>query len=141
MKQQLKFLLMILCITLADRALFSQDTSQRSSRTVFSHGLPPLDGARLTSHIVEVLYGPGGASPAHSHPCPVVGYIVEGAVRIQIKGQPEATYKAGEGFYEAPNKIHLVSANASNTKPAKLLAFFICDHNKPLSTPVLGDQK
>ena len=106
--------------------------------TVFSRELPKLDGGHLAAKIVEVNYGPGGASSPHSHPCPVIGYVLEGAVRIQVKGEPEAIYKAGESFYEAPNGTHQVSANASDHEPAKLLAYFICDHDTPLSVPIAG---
>jgi quercetin dioxygenase-like cupin family protein len=106
--------------------------------TVFSRDLPKLDGGHLAAKIVEVTYGPGGASSPHSHPCPVIGYVLEGAVRIQVKGEPEAIYKAGESFYEPPNGIHQVSANASDHEPAKLLAYFICDHDTPLTVPIAG---
>lgn len=98
---------------------------------VFSHSLPKLDGTHLQVKVVEVSYGPGGPSPTHSHPCPVIAVVTEGAIRTQVKGEPEAIYKAGQGFYEAPNGVHLVSANADKTKPAKLLAYFICDHETP----------
>ena len=37
------------------------------------------------------------------------------------------TYLAGQGFSELPGDRHLVSANASKTKPAKLLAVFVVD--------------
>src|SRR5271165_2879603 len=84
----------------------------RVSRTVFSHHLPTLDGDHLEISLVEVAYGPGGSSAPHSHPCPVIGYVVEGAVRTQVKGEAEAVYRTGESFYEAPNGTHLVSANA-----------------------------
>ena len=60
----------------------------------------------------------------------------KGRLRAQVKGQPETIYKAGESFYEAPNGIHLVSANASSTEPAKLVAYLICDHDTPLSVDV-----
>lgn len=86
--------------------------------------------------IVEVTYGPGEFSPPHSHPCPVIGYVLAGSVRMQVKGEREAIYKVGDSFYEAPNGVHLVSANASQTKPAKFLAYFVCDHETPLSLPV-----
>ena len=35
---------------------------------VFSQSLPPLDGSHLRAILVEVRYGPGEASPPHSHP-------------------------------------------------------------------------
>ena len=109
---------------------------EHSSRTIFSHELPNLKGSTLRSEIVAVTYGPGGASPVHSHPCPVIGYVLQGAVRMQVDGEPERVYRQGESFYEAPNGVHRVSANASTNEPAKFLAFFVCDNDAPLSAPV-----
>jgi quercetin dioxygenase-like cupin family protein len=113
----------------------AQKKSERS-RVVFSHDLAPLNGNKLSVTIVEVKYGPGESSTPHSHPCPVIGYVTEGALRFQVKGEPEAIYKAGESFYEAANGVHQVSANASDKQPAKLLAYFVCDHHAPLSVEV-----
>jgi quercetin dioxygenase-like cupin family protein len=110
--------------------------SKDRARIVFSQPLPKLDGDHLKVSLVEVRYGPGEASLPHSHPCAVIGYVVEGAIRTQVKGEPEMTYKAGESFYEAPNGVHLVSANASATEPAKLAAYLVCDHDTPLSVDV-----
>ncbi len=55
---------------------------------------------------------------------------------MQVQGQSEMVYKAGQSFYEAPNGVHLVSANASTTEPAKFLAYLICDRDTPLSIDV-----
>jgi quercetin dioxygenase-like cupin family protein len=45
-------------------------------------------------------------------------------------------YKAGQNFSEMPGDRHGVSANASKTKPAKLLAVFVVDTNETeLTTP------
>jgi len=104
-------------------------------RIAFSHTLPRLDGAHVKATIVEVTYGPGESSPPHSHPCAVIGYVIEGSLRTQVKGEAEAVYNAGQSFYEAPNGIHLISANASDKVPVKFLAYFICDHDTPLSVP------
>ena len=105
-------------------------------RMAFSHALPQLDGAHLEATVVEVNYGPRESSPPHTHPCAVIGYIIGGTYRTQVKGEPEAIYKAGESFYEAPNGVHLVSANASQSVPLKFVAYFTCDHHAPLSTEV-----
>jgi len=105
-------------------------------RPVFMDALPVLDGGKLEAKIVEVTYGPGQSSAPHSHPCAVIGYVLEGAVRMQVKGEPEAVYKAGQSFYEAPNGVHAVSANASKTERARFLAYFTCDRESPLTVPV-----
>jgi quercetin dioxygenase-like cupin family protein len=103
------------------------------ARLVFTHALPDLDGRHLKATVVEVTYGPGESSHPHSHPCAVIGYVLEGALRTQVKGEPEAVYRAGESFYEAANGVHQVSANASETQRARLMAYFVCDHDGPLS--------
>ncbi len=112
-----------------------QSSSGAQSRVAFAQALPQLDGQHLKVTVVEVTYPPGGSSTPHSHPCPVMVYVVEGILRAQVKGEPEAVYHAGESFYEPPNGVHQVSANASQTEPAKFLAYFICDHETPLSVP------
>jgi quercetin dioxygenase-like cupin family protein len=111
------------------------------SRTAFSGTLPALDGQRLEATIVEVTYPPGGANPAHRHPCPVIGYVLEGALRMQVKGQPERIFTPGETFIETPADIHVVSANASQEAPARFLAYFVCDRATPLSLPVTDAEK
>lgn len=106
------------------------------SRLTLSHALPPMDGAHLKASVIEVAYGPGGSSAPHSHPCPILGYVMEGTLRMQVKGEPEVLYKAGESFYEAPDGVHLVSANASGAEAARFVAFFTCDREAPLSSAV-----
>ena len=110
-------------------------------RIVYSQSLPKSDGEHLKITVVEVTYAPGESSLPHSHPCPVVGYVVVGALRMKVKGEAEKIYKAGEGFYEAPNGVHEVSANASATTPAKFIAYFLCDHEVQLSVaPSMSSQ-
>jgi|ERR1700733_4078126 len=106
------------------------------ARVKLTHALPELDGTHLEASVVEVYYGPGESSPRHSHPCSVIGYVVDGAIRTRVEGEPEAVYNAGDAFYEAPNGIHEVSANASQTQPAAFIAYFVCDHDTPLSVNV-----
>lgn len=129
-----------LFLTVAATILYAP-AQHTSSRLALSHALPALNGEKLAVNVVEVTYGPGEASAPHTHPCPVIGYVAEGEIRSQVEGQPEAVYKAGETFYEAPNGVHAVSANASQTKPAKLIAFFVCDHTAPLSSPAVPTHK
>jgi quercetin dioxygenase-like cupin family protein len=109
------------------------------ARIVLAEALPNMDGGHLKATVVEVNYGPGESSQPHSHPCPVIGYVIAGALRTQVRGEQEAVYKAGESFYEPANGVHAVSANASETEPAKLIAYFVCDHDAPLSVAAPED--
>lgn len=109
-------------------------------KEAFTHALPQMDGAHLRMQVLEVSYAPGGASAPHSHPFPVLVVVLEGALRTQVDGEPEHIYRAGECFYEAPNGVHRVSANASRTRRARFLACFLADKDAPLSTPIAQEE-
>lgn len=109
---------------------------QTADREVLRHGLPRDFGEKSNVTLVEVTYPPSASSRPHRHPCPVVAYVVEGAIRMQVKGGAEHVYQAGEAFYEDPTDVHLVSANGSSKSPAKFVAFFVCREEAPLSLPV-----
>jgi quercetin dioxygenase-like cupin family protein len=132
-----KVIAILPCVAMSFSGAGIAPASSKPSRgkTILSRSLPRLDGANLKVTVVEVTYGPGESSAPHSHPCPVIGYVVEGTLRSKVNGETEATYKVGESFYEAPNGIHAISANASASDPAKFLAFFVCDHDTLLSVP------
>jgi quercetin dioxygenase-like cupin family protein len=103
---------------------------------VFQHELPNVPGKSIKSVLVE--YGPGGYSPAHTHPKSafICATVLEGALRSQVDDGAVTTYTAGQSFSELPGQIHRVSANASETQPAKLLAVFVVDTNETaLATP------
>jgi len=58
-------------------------------------------------------------------------------IRSQVNDGPVKTYRAGESFSEFPGDVHNVSANASATEPARLLAVFVVDtHDTVLTTPL-----
>jgi quercetin dioxygenase-like cupin family protein len=97
-----------------------------------SYALPNVPGKRVT--IVRVFYGPGGFTRAHRHAGSVTAYITKGEIRSQLAGGVVETFKVGQSFFEPPGAVHLVSANASNTEPAELIAVFVADEGAQLTT-------
>jgi quercetin dioxygenase-like cupin family protein len=97
-------------------------------------GIPNKEGIMLT-----VQYAPGGSSQPHRHDAHVFVYVLEGAVKMQVDGQPEVTLTAGQTFYESPSDVHRVSANASTTQPAKILVFMVKDKDKPATRAAGGN--
>ncbi len=106
---------------------------------VYQHELPNVPGKSIKGVLVE--YGPGGSSPGHLHPKSAFIYatVLEGEILSQVNDGPVTTYKAGQSFSELPGDRHVVSANASKTKPAKLLAVFVVDTNETELTIPLGN--
>ena len=118
-------------------ALADEPKSKNEKVTlVYQHELPNVPGKSIKSVLVE--YGPGGSSRGHTHAKSAFIYatVLEGAIRSQVNEGPVTVYKAGESFSEMPGDRHDVSANASETEPAKLLAVFVADtSDKELTTP------
>jgi quercetin dioxygenase-like cupin family protein len=99
---------------------------------IASYPLPNVPGKRVT--IVRVFYGPGGFTRPHRHAGSVTAYITKGEIRSQLGGGPVETFGVGQTFFEPPGATHLISANASNTEPAELIAVFVADEGAQLTT-------
>jgi quercetin dioxygenase-like cupin family protein len=110
----------------------SSGSSLNKVELISSHALPDIPGKRVT--IVRVTYGPGGFTPPHRHAGTVTAYITKGQIRSQLKGGPVEIFEVGQSFFEPPGAIHLVSANASNTEWAELIAVFVADDGAQLTT-------
>jgi len=108
---------------------------------VYQHELPNVPGKSIKGVLVE--YGPGGFSPGHTHPKSAFIYatVLEGEILSQVNDGPVTTYKAGQSFSELPGDRHGVSANASKTKLAKLLAVFVVDTNETELTFPFGNEE
>jgi quercetin dioxygenase-like cupin family protein len=132
-------------ILLAATHAYAQDSTKLAGSkaatvtVVYQHELPNVPGKSIKGVLVE--YGPGGYSPGHMHPKSAFIYatVLEGAIRSQVNDGPVTTYRAGQSWSEVPGDRHSVSANASETEPAKLLAVFVLDTNETELVIPLGN--
>lgn len=126
--------LLLAATPLADAVADGAKTADARVTLVYQHELPNVPGKTVKGVLVE--YGPGGHSEGHTHAASAFIYatVLEGAIASQINDGPVRTYRAGESFSELPGDRHAVSANASNSQPAKLLAVFVVDSNDELLT-------
>jgi quercetin dioxygenase-like cupin family protein len=106
---------------------------------VYQHALPGVPGKSVKGVLVE--YGPGGYSPSHTHAKSALIYatVIEGEVRSKVNDGSEKIFRTGENWTELPGDHHRVSANASETKAAKILAVFVVDDQDAILT--IPDQK
>ena len=112
-------------------ALFAQDAQVTP---IMSKDLPECPGKE--GLMITVVYPPGASDPIHRHNAHAFVYVLEGSVVMQVKGGKEVTLTPGHTFYEGPNYIHTVGRNASSTKPAKFIVFFVKDKGAPVLVPV-----
>jgi quercetin dioxygenase-like cupin family protein len=85
---------------------------------------PARDG--LVVHAIRVDYAPAGFTHGtHRHPAGAYVYVIDGSVMFQLDDREPVILKAGDSFYEPPGALHAVSRNASDQRPASLIAFFV----------------
>ena len=113
---------------------WSHDVTEEAVTPLQRQKLPDVPGKQVI--LALVAYEPGQASAAHRHAGSVFAYVLEGEVTSQLQGQPPITYKAGQSWYKPPLVPHLVSKNASATKPAKLLAWLLMDEGGQVKEPL-----
>jgi quercetin dioxygenase-like cupin family protein len=102
--------------------------------SLMTRDLPEFPGKE--AQMITVEYPPGTVGTVHRHNAHVFVYVLEGKVIMQVRGGVQQELGPGQTFYEGPDDVHTVGRNASNTKPAKFLVFFIKDKNSPILTAV-----
>lgn len=134
MKTIMLVLLFLMPATLmAQQPAAASQAPQASVTPLTSKDLPEFPGKEVLMITVE--YPPGSVDPIHRHNAHAFVYVLEGSIIMQVKGGKEVTLTPGQTFYEGPNDIHVVGKNASSTKPAKFVVFFIKDKGAPVLVP------
>jgi len=131
-----KSLLLVLLFLIPVTLMAQQPTAkapQASVTPLTSKDLPEFPGKEVLMITVE--YPPGSVDPIHRHNAHAFVYLLEGSIIMQVKGGKEVTLTPGQTFYEGPDDVHVVGKNASSTKPAKFVVFFIKDKGAPVLVP------
>ena len=101
--------------------------------TLLKKKLPDDPGKEI--QVVTVDYAPGDMDAIHRHNAHAVVYVLEGELDMQVRGGTLQHLRPGQVFYESPQDVHTVCRNASKTKPAKFLVFFIKNEGAPVLIP------
>lgn len=133
-KSMLVLLLLMTGTLMAQQLTVPPQAPQATVTSLMSKDLAELPGKEVLMITVE--YPPGTIDPIHRHNARAFVYVLEGSVVMQVKGGEEVTLTPGQTFYESPDDVHLVGRNASTTRPAKFLVFFIKDKGAPVLVPV-----
>ena len=123
-----KLVLVLACF--ASASLMAQEAKVTE---LMSKDLTNLPGKEALMITVE--YPPGNIDPIHRHNAHAFVYVLEGTIVMQVRGGKEVTLTPGQTFYEGPENVHVVGRNASKTKPAKFVVFFVKDKGAPVLVP------
>src|SRR5580704_14270689 len=123
-----KLVLALVCLMAS--ALLAQEAKVTELMSKDLTNLPGKEGLMIT-----VEYPPGSVDPIHRHNAHGFIYVLEGSIVMQVRGGKEVTVTPGQTFYEGPDDVHVVGRNASKTKPAKFVVFFVKGKGAPLLLP------
>jgi quercetin dioxygenase-like cupin family protein len=137
--QQMKKAAFVLSLALsAIVAVTGANAGTGKVMTLMVKELPDFPGKDGMVEVVD--FTPGEVSQPHRHNADLFVYVLEGTIVTQVEGEAPKSLKAGDVFYESPTDVHVVSRNASATKSAKLLVFYVKDKGSP-PTVLVHDHK
>ena len=124
-----------LMATVGVRLTMAATTEPKEAKVtpLFSKDLTDLPAKEGVMLMIE--YPPGSSDPIHRHNAHGFIYVLEGSIVMQVRGGKEVTLTPGQTFYEGPEDVHVVGRNASQTKPAKFVVFFVKDKGAPVLVP------
>jgi quercetin dioxygenase-like cupin family protein len=117
-------------------ALSAQAQQQSSPASPFvlkevTNNFPKAD--RLEARVETATLEPGKIGGWHTHPTPVVVYVIEGTLTVEIKGKDPIVTRAGEAYLEPINTV--MRATNKGQTPLKFVAFQVSPPEVPDSQP------
>ena len=100
-------------------------------RTVLQQVDISVPGREAVTAVAE--FQPGASPGRHTHPGEEIGYVLEGKVLLEQEGKPASTLNAGQTFLIPAGTTHNATNTGSGT--ARILATYIVEKGKPLTTP------
>ena len=90
------------------------------------------DSPEVTVLMVEI--PAGGETGWHIHPVPVYGYMLSGAITIEMENGEKHDFREGDAILEVINMPH--NGKNMGTIPAKLVVFYTGEQGKPNTVKV-----
>ena len=123
-----KIVLVLVC--LMSTTLVAQEAKVTQLMSKDLTDCPGKEGVMIT-----VEYPPGHTDEIHRHNSYAFVYVLEGSVVMQVRDGREVTLTPGQTFYEGPDDVHDLGRNASKTKPAKFVVFFVKNKGVAITVP------
>jgi quercetin dioxygenase-like cupin family protein len=109
---------------------FAATTLLQTSTTVMGQPIRfPLGDSQFTAVLGEI--APGGQAGRHMHPVPLLVYILDGSLSIEMEGHGEHVVSAGEAFTEVVNTWH--NGRNLGSTPARFLIVFAGQEGTPIT--------
>jgi quercetin dioxygenase-like cupin family protein len=76
---------------------------------------------------------PGVKEARHTHPGELLGYVLEGTVKLNVEGKPTTTVKSGQAFFVPAETVHW--GECQEPTSCRVISTFVVPKGKPLATP------
>jgi len=123
---------LVFLAVIATGTAWAQTAPRSVGKDLVVKELPDLAGREAL--VRANTYPPGTSNPPHRHDAHVFLHLLEGQLIVQLKGGQPVTLNPGDTYYEAPDDIHVMSRNPSDSIPAKALIFMVKKTGVPSTT-------
>ena len=107
------------------------ETLARSTRQWDGTRLPAYPVNQPEIQILKITIPAGATLPLHSHPVINAGFILQGALEVQLKDGPSRVIRTGEALIEVVNTVH--SGRALPGTDVEIVVFYAGTPGKPLT--------
>ena len=119
-------------LSCAVAAASAQETAGPATRTILQRSDVAASPAQ------EVIFGtvqvsPGGGNPFHTHFGTEMGYVIQGRIRLEVRGMPSRELGPGDSFMVQRGFPH--RSVPLGTAPVRLVNTWTVDKGKPILTP------
>ncbi|MCZ1002845.1 cupin domain-containing protein [Streptomyces mirabilis] len=106
----------------------------KTAATMLQDAAPITIPEGASAMTIHVEWEPGDTgTPPHRHSGPAFGYVIEGAVRFELEGEPERVIEAGGTFWEpGGDVIHYQDGNALADTRTRFVVTMMCAPGKPM---------
>ena len=118
----------LLVVTILTITAMAQQKVNRKALVKEEFRVRPFSKVQVMEITMELLQKAG----LHKHPCPVFGYVAEGTLLFEVKGEEPKTIKKGEAFSEPAGSLIVHFDNKSDTAPLKFIAYYLTNGEKDL---------
>lgn len=109
----------------------ASSAQQTFTRTVLQRG--DLSVAGREAIMGRGDFPPGTETGKHTHFGEEIGYVLAGTMMLEVQGKAPITLKTGDVFMIPAGHVH--SARNTGTTPAQVLATYVVEKGKTLTTP------
>jgi len=107
--------------------LAAQNYPPLQRQPVLDAAIPAANPQIKLVHGARIQFAPGQPTGLHRHPVSVVGIVTEGSFIFQPEGEPARTIKVGDSFFEPAGRTILHFDNASHSRGATIVAYYLTD--------------